>query len=303
MSMVCRTSATPRHLRNCQYPNSGFRRTDHERYGVCDECEIGGDIVTTPARQVLVAGDWHGNANWGTTLVREARKLGVSTILQLGDFGIWTRRQTNAYLDSLETVAERSTVDIYAIGGNHENYDDVEAFERHRDDGGFVPLRQHVRWVPRGHRWTWDGVRFGGLGGAFSVDWRTRMPGRTWWPYKEELHDEDVERLGEAPLDVLVTHEAPAGMEPPSPFKLARQTDERARLTRARILRAMRRAHPALVLHGHWHLRQSMVVEDHDGHVFRIEGLASDQEANGTSWGVLDLATLELRDGTSLGGA
>ena len=106
-----------------------------------------------------------------------------------------------------------------------------------------------------------------------------------------------------APLDVLVAHEAPAGMEPPSLFKLAPQTDERARLTRARILRAMRRTHPTLVLHGHWHLRRSAVVEDHDGHVFRIEGLASDEEANGTSWGVLDLATLELRDGTELGGA
>ena len=162
MSMVCRISATPRHLRNRQYPNGGLLRTDHERAGVCDGCEIGGDIVTATGRQVLVAGDWNGNANWGSTLVRKARTLGVSTILQLGDFGIWTRRQTNAYLDSLETVAERSTVDIYAIGGNHENYDDVEAFERHRDDGGFVPLRQHVSWVPRGHRWTWDGVRFDG---------------------------------------------------------------------------------------------------------------------------------------------
>lgn len=96
---------------------------------------------------------------------------------------------------------------VYAIGGNHENADEVQLFEANPDEDGFVTLRPHVRWVPRGQRWTWTGVRFGALGGAFSLDWRTRTIGTTWWPTREELGDTDVERLGDAPLDVLLTHD------------------------------------------------------------------------------------------------
>jgi hypothetical protein len=34
----------------------------------------------------MVVGDWHGNATWGMALIRHARKLGITTLLQVGDF-------------------------------------------------------------------------------------------------------------------------------------------------------------------------------------------------------------------------
>lgn len=232
-------------------------------------------------------------------MIRQAKDLDIETVLQLGDFGIWTRRETTRYLDWLERQATRCGVTVFAIGGNHENYDEVDAFEEHPDPDGFVSLRPHVRWVPRGHRWEWGGRRFGALGGAFSIDWRERVPGLTWWPGQEELGDKDVERLGNAPLDVLVTHDAPAGMEPTSGVPLRHETEERSRFTRVRVLRALQSTRPQLVLHGHWHVRHRMDV-DHDGHAYRIEGLADD-EAGAASWGVLDLATLAFKDGTEIG--
>ena len=125
------------------------------------------------------------------------------------------------------------------------------------------------------------------------------MPGLTWWPGQEELSDKDVERLENAPLDVLVTHDAPAGMEPTSEIPLRPETEERSRFTRVRVLRALQSTHPQLVLHGHWHVRHRMDV-NHDGHAYRIEGLADD-EAGAASWGVLDLATLAFKDGTEIG--
>ena len=139
-----------------------------------------------PAR-VLIAGDWHGNSRFGEAMIRLARKLEAPVVLQLGDFGIWQRRTTPRYLNSLEWQAGKSDVVVYAIGGNHENYDEVKAFERDPDPDGFVTLRRHVRWIPRGQRWTWNGVRSGALGSAFSVDWPARSPGRDWWPGAEEL--------------------------------------------------------------------------------------------------------------------
>jgi len=59
---------------------------------------------------------------------------------------------------------------------------------------------------------------------------------------------------------------------------------------------------PALVLHGHWHRRHSVSLVfgapgSAERRLARVEGLASDVEGDGRSWGVLDLETLAFRDG------
>lgn len=253
---------------------------------------------STPPR-VLVAGDWHGNARWATGLIRLARKLDIDIVLQLGDFGIWQRRTTPPYLNALEWQAKASDVVVYALGGNHDNAEEWMAFQEHADADGFVLLRPHVRWVPRGQRWQWNGVEFGALGGAFSVDWRSRFPGRNWWPGQEELGEDDIARLGDAPLDVLVTHDVPLGMEPRLQFieEIPPKTEEAARRTRSLVLRALRVTQAKLVLHGHWHRRNRLTARDADGQTFRVEGLASDVEASTDSWGVLHLPSLEFQGG------
>ena len=55
-----------------------------------------------------------------------------------------------------------------------------------------------------------DGPRF--LGGAFSVDWRDRTHGSDWWP-NEMPDDSDVARHGTDRLDILIAHDAPAGLD------------------------------------------------------------------------------------------
>jgi hypothetical protein len=74
-----------------------------------------------------------------------------------------------------------------------------------------VAIGDRCRYLPRGLRWDWRGVRFGALGGAFSVDRRERVEGESWW-WAEVISDADVERLGDARLDVLVTRDAPEGV-------------------------------------------------------------------------------------------
>lgn len=159
--------------------------------------------------------------------------------------------------------------------------------------------------------------RFGGLAGGGSVAdllvargrrsrCRVRLeppPQRLWAAdLRPELGEDDIEWLGDAPLDVLLTHDAPAGMEPKiGSFEvLPPRTAEAAWRTRWFVLTAMRATHPRLVLHGHWHVRQSRQETDHDGSEYRVEGLASDQEANPSAWGVLELPSLVFKGGDEI---
>jgi len=210
-----------------------------------------------------------------------ARYLGIQVVVQLGDFGIWAEPETRNYLNRLEVMAARSNLVVYALAGNHENLDLLRRWELVPDLDGFVSLRPHVRWIPRGHRWQWGGVRFGALGGAFSLDWRGRLPGVTWWPGAEEVQPEDVERLSAAPLDVLLTHDAPLGAEPQPPFATIHplEDEHRAWVSRRLLLDAIEATRPTLVLHGHWHHRNSQVIELPDCAV-RVEGLASNLEGD-----------------------
>jgi len=109
-----------------------------------------------------------------------------------------------------------------------------------RDDDGLVVVRDHVRYAPRGHRWTWGTTRILALGGAASLDkeWRLAEEGRrsakairkskfreaaggapapppnyagTLWFPDEELSDDDVETVlaDGTPVDLLLTHDKP----------------------------------------------------------------------------------------------
>ena len=252
--------------------------------------------------RVFVAGDTHGNGRWIATLCELAAQHDCDTLLQLGDFGIRRGSDGRLFLDWVALSARQHGVTIHAIGGNHEEYDEVAEWEFGIEDDGFVTLRPGVHWIPRGCRWEWGGWRFGALGGAFSVDHAYRSAGVDWWPDAEELHEADVDRLGDAPLDVLVTHEAPLGAEPQGTMVIGPADQLAAERTRLLLRRAVEATQPALVLHGHWHQRQTVNLKfgapaSSERRGARVEGLASDVEADGRSWGVLDLATLQLRDG------
>lgn len=70
-------------------------------------------------------------------------------------------------------------------------------------------MRPSIRHAPRGHRWTWAGLRFLALGD----DRAYRVLGVSWWP-EEASEAADVARCLEGgPVDVMICHEAPAGLD------------------------------------------------------------------------------------------
>jgi Icc-related predicted phosphoesterase len=256
---------------------------------------------TEPGR-LLVAGDVHGNIAWIRTLCDFAVEHGCSAILQLGDFGYWPHYPDGVrFMAQVGKHARRTGVSIYWIDGNHENHDALSALDV---SDGFVAVGERCFYIPRGHRWTWSGVRFGALGGAFSIDWRDRKPGTSWWP-EEVTTPADVERLGTAPLDVLVTHEAPAGV-PLEGYRLPAGDAIRAQQVRQCVRAATEATRPKLVLHGHWHRRNSYELTwpvEHCGElVWRsalVEGLAADVQGDRRAWGVLALEPLCFSGGDS----
>jgi hypothetical protein len=223
--------------------------------------------------KVFLAGDWHGNREWAVHCFRSASAAGCPVMLQLGDFGLWPGRE-EAWLDHVQSLAADFNVEFFWIDGNHENHDWLDGCGT-----GLVSLRPAVTWVSRGTRWEWSGVRFGALGGAVSIDRFLRRAGVNWWP-QEIVSEEDVKRLGDGELDVLVSHASPvpAGR----PLRLPRSIADDVRSVRVRIASAVANTRPRLVVHGHHHIRHTSELS-----TSRIEGFSRDGATG--AYGVLYL--------------
>ncbi|WP_448631657.1 metallophosphoesterase family protein [Cellulomonas soli] len=256
--------------------------------------------------RIVVAGDWHGNTTWAMHVVEKTAALGMDTILHVGDLGIlWPGDVDNSFTFKLQRHLDRHGVRLVLVDGNHDNHTALRALPR--DAAGFGVVRTKtkgggrldlIRWAPRGHRWTWPGtngraVRFGALGGAFSIDYEHRRAGKDWWPIIEEVRPDDVGALGTDPLDVLVSHDCPTGAVPPSKMQIDHDDDLRSRTSRDRLREAVNATRPRLHFAGHWHQRRVYELDRQDGgrpttvHVLNMDGEAGNCV-------VLDLGTLTV---------
>lgn len=230
---------------------------------------------------VVVFGDLHGDATGFRTLAERTAELGLTRVLvSVGDFGIgpWSGAPEDRFLQRVDQMLEKHDLYVLLTPGNHENWDTIDrALAERVDELGFGALGRHgrVRVSPRGHRFSVGGRVFGSLGGAVSVDRSHRVAGRSWWA-QEAVTAEHVAALGSAPLDVLVTHEAPAGV----PLKPGLQVSDilaaEAHGVRTLVADAVRQTRPELAFCGHWHVRLSHDLIRPDGSVTRVEVLSEE---------------------------
>jgi Icc-related predicted phosphoesterase len=202
-------------------------------------------------RRIVVAGDWHGVLPWTPWAIRRTAANKIRTIVHVGDLGIgpWFGRHDD-FVGRLDTVLARHDVRLLVVPGNHENYDTLVAAPR--DETGAMLLGEHIRALPRGYRWQIAEVRFGALGGATSVDRDQRIPGSSWWA-AEAISLDDVDQLGDEPLDVLVTHEAPAEVLLVSPMSVPDDLRRVAQYGRQLVRMAVEHTGPRVAFRGHWH--------------------------------------------------
>jgi len=262
--------------------------------------------------RVLIAGDTHGNLRWIAELAELAARHRCDGIVQLGDFGFWPDRielgrsrnrhrvLDEAWLNAVARALTERGVWMRVIDGNHDAHPLV-ADRYPSGESGLAPIRSGLLdWATRGARWDWCGVRFGALGGAVSIDRDLRIPGVSWWA-TEEITPDEVARLGDAPLDVLFTHDAPEGVGHPlvdlgSLGAQYLQVESQSRAGRRLVEQARRATRPVLQVHGHHHLRYRADVGG-GGVATTVQGLGCDQHGNGEAWGVLELPGLVFADG------
>lgn len=252
--------------------------------------------------KVMFAGDTHGRVDTVKHIIEEANDHDCDAVFQLGDFGYWEHAPEGVkFLDDVGKMAYDQVLPWYFLDGNHDktslllqNYDE-------RDDEGFIKVREYVYYAPRGHRWTWDGLRFASFGGAYSVDkaWRIQQEykiagqifqknkyrpdskkqpinssGTLWFP-EEEMTDIDMDEFlkDTTPVDIMLAHDKPRAANP----DWNRKDSPECWPNQDRLQKAVRTLQPKLFLHGHLHYQYVDQIRCGDDDMFTtVRGLNAD---------------------------
>lgn len=240
-------------------------------------------------KKVLLLGDVHGEAGWLRTAVRAASLLGIRRILQLGDFGYWPHYGSGrVFLEKAQGALSNYDVELWWVDGNHENHDYLA--DAPRDENGFWRSGSIVH-IGRGSRWEWEGRSFLGCGGAYSIDKPYRREGESWWA-GETITEADLRRCSGPAVDVLVTHDAPWGAQNVIGLGTVGNKDNypESAANRKRVAALCDEVQPKLLVHGHYHHRNTTNYK-----TTRVEGFGRDGDALG-AMGVLDLSDLTVTD-------
>lgn len=253
---------------------------------------------------VGLAGDWHGNTRWGLDSLDRFATAGVSTVLHLGDFGIWPSNSGAKYLRKIEAACARQGITLLVTPGNHEDWSriDNKAATSRNTLGPIKWFTDHVALLPRGHRFEIQGRTFVSLGGAPSVDSGWRTSGTDWWPSEMITTEEAAEVAAGGHADVMLTHDSPnppravpavAQMIATNPQGWPLTALSYAAVGRNRMDAAFEGVQPRLLVHGHYHVRDTAIVALPHGDTCRIEALAGDGQDGNLA--LLDLDSLTVR--------
>lgn len=266
-------------------------------------------VTPNPARVGLL-GDVHGSIEFFRAAIDRFAAAGLSTIVQLGDFGIWPHIPSGSeVLDAGDAALAAADMTVVVVPGNHENNTFVNLLPV--DDAGFVTIRPRIRAARSGTRWEWSGRRFAAVTGAYSVDWPNRTAGFDWFPGAEEVPADASELVGDDPVDVLVCHDTAHGAPTAKTLQLPPQIEWASDENQRRVRAVVDRSRPSLLVHGHWHARLSGTVarvdvpaSERTGEVVwvttRTEGFAHHAAATfADAAGIVALADLSVTNTTT----
>nr|WP_269210550.1 metallophosphoesterase [Arthrobacter sp. 131MFCol6.1] len=230
----------------------------------------------------VVAGDWHGNLGWAIATIRSAAREGVSTLLHVGDFALdWPGALRGRYESRLNKYLQEFEMTLILSGGNHDNWDTLDRLSVEED--GLATFRSNIRILPRGGRTQISSLVVGALGGAFSVDQDHRSEGKDWWRNEEPTPEEAQRLIASGPVDILITHDAPAGVSLKSELQLPPDVVCRADRTRALLRDVVDALAPPNVFCGHWHQRRIQELTHPDGRVSRVDVLDKEHSRVGNA--------------------
>lgn len=249
----------------------------------------------------MIAGDIHGNLkHFKNTLLKRAVAEGITTIVQVGDFGFtWPNRawKINGDLQIVSNLLVRHGITMWVILGNHEWYDWLEDQGIFEDDDEPKEIKPNIVHMPRGYSWEFQGVKMLALGGAVSVDRGPLCPSvfrdQYWWPQEAITYPQVNRACDQGKVDIMFTHDAPET----DGSKLNRllwdaghKVDRASRSNRQAVTAVMQATQPDYLFHGHYHHRYNDEVAG-----VRVVGLDRDKSGH-RSFVILDLD--EYKEGT-----
>lgn len=255
--------------------------------------------------KVMVAGDWHGDSDWGINVVTQTASEGISTILHLGDFGFWPGDWGANYLKRLESALKYWGVTIAVTPGNHEDWDRLDMKKTKDKDDGWGEVKHmtdHIIVLPRAYRteleYSGGSRSLVSLGGAPSIDFVNRSEGRSWWK-SEMITQADVDAtIAGGHADIMLAHDSPDApwcapaveeiiYNPNSVRFWGAPGVKYAEEGRKLMHEAYEGVMPKVFFHGHFHVYSSRTHEH--GAVWALP----DQRQGGNAV-TLDLATLKV---------
>lgn len=203
-----------------------------------------------------VVGDVHGRLDTLDFAVSRALKLGLTNIIQVGDYWCYSSTRDRAKVDRILDRHARTygmkpgDVHLWFCDGNHENFDNLNP-----DADAPVELSDNMTYMPRGTTTVIGGVTVGFLGGAESLDKDRRVEGISWWPAENITYTQAHRALSMGPIDVLITHDTTPevysslkGLSHPAYSK-----SEAGHAEREAIQAVVSKLQPRWLVHGHHH--------------------------------------------------
>jgi len=149
----------------------------------------------------VVVGDTH--CRFGA-LNQFINKHRPRNILVCGDFGYWPR-----FADCKLSQIKNPKTKIYFCDGNHEDHQALEEFKKEVKP---VEVAKNIFYMPRGSVLQRRGHNILFIGGAESIDKAYRVEGHDWFP-QESITDEDLNRLPNRKITMVISHTAPSFMK------------------------------------------------------------------------------------------
>jgi Icc-related predicted phosphoesterase len=231
--------------------------------------------------KIALLGDTHANGAHTYLMVEQAHADEADVIVQLGDFA-YAGDHRWKFLNLLEGWLRRHNLRLYWIDGNHDDHESLELIET--NDDGFKEVRERIFYIPRGHRWTWDGIDYMGVGGAYSIDKGWRLLHNAFWsPFETITYAQAMFAAREGNVDIMFTHDVPWGIKNPyGPQTGGGDKDMWPESAgNRRMLRGIVDAvEPDVLFHGHCHHYYQENLTLDSGHVVEVTGLARDTMAH-----------------------
>lgn len=167
--------------------------------------------------RLFVTGDVHGDHDWHKLNTKNFPAQKDLTkddhLVVLGDLGaVWDGARGDKYLQNWHSSKNYTTL---FVGGNHENYDILDAMPVTEWHGGKVHMvTSSLIHLMNGQVYELCGKKIFVMGGAESSDIERRKEGKSWWSHELPTLDDYNEayknlRKHNNKVDLIFTHCAP----------------------------------------------------------------------------------------------